>query len=416
MPEEVCQKIEKAISSSDYIRLGTILRENVITLTQVEELASRSKELKIPKLFRAARFVLSFEFIKGNLETKIGDLLQAALFIEHKLPDYMRKNRYYLPPSTTGLAYAIECDPKTGKKFILLNGIPGSYLGRGCKKVVLKCILYSDLQPEILARAEQPNLGKKEWRITQLFQGSKGLFITRALTRYTVKGIRYAAVYSQIYNRGAIYNIFDKCHEFSDREKMKMALNILTGLAALHKKNIVHRDLGIGNYLVDIGQAENPKKRKITAVISDLGRASEVAEVRGVFPQGNSLFVAPEGLFYDKMKGKEYFKTDVFAVGAMFYRIFYEKKAPWQKKRYLRDSLKKRKETYRQFLAEINADTQPRRLALLQKKTVRPLTPKEAFESLILKMVHSNPEKRGSASDLKEEMLRIYRQKELRVQ
>lgn len=410
IPPELTRKIQAAVRASNDLYLGRILKENIVTLRELEELYATAGKLKAKKLLRACRFVLGIELIKKDIETRIGDLLQTALFIEGKLPDYIKQRKYYLNSSTTNLAYTIEYDPSTKRAFILLEGVQGAYIGRGFKKTVYKSICYSSTNPEIVARASQARLKKIERQVTDLLRGSKGLFTTYTITEHTENGIRYFAIYSKIYNQGAIYKFLENCGDLSLREKMKIALDVLTGITSMHKKKIVHRDLGTGNYLVEIEGDNVLGRRKITTVISDYGLAEKVSRVKSVFAQGNALNLAPEGLFYNTMKGKQYYKTDLFAVGALLYRVFYRQNAPWQQARFRRDPLSIKREKYREFVLEIDADTKAKRIAFAVKKMKGVLTPEEAFEYLILQMVHPDPEKRGSAAQMKSEMVRICKQ------
>lgn len=403
----VAQKIENAVNNADYSYLGLVLKQNIKNIDQVAQLRKLGIKLKATKLLRAIRFTLGFELIKGTLQTKPGDLLQIALFMENNLSHYIKKGTHYLPVSATDLAYPIEYDPVTKGRFIILNNVQRALIGIGCRKKVFKCIFYSTNRPELLARAEQSLIKIREWRISQNLMGVRGLFATRALTQHSENGVNYSTIYSEIYRPGALKIIMKREVGLTVREKMKIAVDILVGLDSLHRRHIVHRDLGIENYFVNMS-AGKPDVRTIKAVIADFGHAMTTKRAVHVPAQAYVYNVAPEGLYYTTMSGAQYYRTDVFALGSALYRLFYGVAAPWQKKNYL-DTSHSVDDNYREFIAKINQVILPKHGILTKKKAATKLTAIESFELLILQMVHSDPAKRGTASELKKRMQRIYR-------
>jgi serine/threonine protein kinase len=184
---------------------------------------------------------------------------------------------------------------------------------------------------------------------------------------------------------------------------MKVALDLLTGLSTMHKKGIVHRDLGDGNYLINIPHGK-PSKRNIVACIADFGRADYAKNVAHNLVQARTTYTPPEGLYLKKMNSNDYFKSDVFALGIAFYRLFYGKLAPWQDTHYVTDTHHSLHHRYKELKARVKKGTKARRTYLANKTC----SPKQEFEYLILRMLHTNPEKRGTATQLQKKMKKIF--------
>lgn len=346
------------------------------------------------------------QFIGTKCGLKKGEFSRLSKFIRTKLPSYIKKNKYFLTKKITGQSRTIEYDPKTKKSFILLDGAKGAFLGRGAKKVVTKAILFNRSKSQIVARGEQCLPMKQELKITKRVQGLSGLFRTIAFTQHKAKGKRYNTIYTQLYSSGSLADMLNKNIRLSIHEKTKIALDILKGLESLHKKNIVHRDLGIKNYLVTISKG-TVGRRKVVAVIADLGRALPKPKAAKTAVQGNSHNVAPEGIFLKKMKGADYFATDIYAVGCAFYRLVYGERPSWTAKNYVKNTSRSESKNYKILVNKINKETKSRITYLQRKQKSSKLSKKEAFEFVTLRMVNADPKKRGTAKQLRRAMLKV---------
>lgn len=382
--------------------MGKQARKLVETRAELKRLKQFAREIKSIKLFRAARFALQLDNKRGALKVNPGEIVQIALFIETHLPKFIEKGDYYLKQSSTGLPRKLEYDPESGKTFILLDGVKGSFIGAGCRKRVVRSILYDYLHPQIVARGEQ-KLNSRELRVSKILKGGRGLFKTRALTQHSENGQEFATIYSDIINPGSFKTIAEERITFSLREKMKIAEGILRGLTTMHRRNVVHRDLGLGNYLVSITKTKSGKK-VVKGVLSDFGSSMEISRAHNVIPQANTSYTAPEGLFFQKMAGSDYFSTDVFAAGCAFYNLFYGHMPAWTKKRYLRRTSTPMEQNYKELIEKIDLITKARREELMQKKQQNLISPGDAFELLILKMLHPDHTKRGTSTELLHEM------------
>jgi serine/threonine protein kinase len=179
-------------------------------------------------------------------------------------------------------------------------------------------------------------------------------------------------------------------------------------LEALQLQGIVHKDLGGGNYLVNITKKNG--KRSIEAVISDLGSAVYVQNVKGVKAQGHSAYTAPEGLFAKRLKGKDYFSTDLYAVGCIFYRLYYWQKPQWLTSKLIKNNAPEQ-QRYKKLVRLIDKQIglRSKTLTRKQRRNTR-LNLQEQFETLILQMIQPSPAKRGSVTEIKNKLEAIYNQ------
>jgi serine/threonine protein kinase len=341
-----------------------------------------------------------------NLDLSKEGLLETVNFIETKLPELVAQKKHYFSKDSTGLPYSIEYDLDLHTCFIILEG-ENAYLGRGKKKVVYKAINYKPNDSTIVARAEDCTRNVTELNHTKNMNGAEGMFETVGFGRRKENGKRYATIYARLYNKGSLENAFRQGVKLSNYEKMKVALNILKGLESLHTAGLVHRDLGAKNYLIDVPKGK-PGKRDVVAVIADLGRTSVAADSAGTRVQANTSCTAPEGLYLDKLKGEDYYKTDIFAVGCLFYRLFYGPKAPWQDFSYVKDVKTPVAKRFHTLSHRVKAHTVPQRKKLVKLHQTEKLSPVQKFEYLILQMLHTSPEKRKTAHELRVKMEKIF--------
>ncbi len=328
---------------------------------------------------------------------------KCALFIETKLQKYVKSHKNYISKQSSGLPYSIEYDPQRKASFIVIND-KNTYIGKGKKKLVFKAIHYNHRHPKVVARATDQVKNSTEHRLTKKVHGKPGIFKTVGFGTNKKKGKHFCTIYSKLYRPGSLQDAMDNKHRLSIYEKMKAAHGVLQGLDTLHSQGIVHRDLGARNYLIDIPKGK-PGKRDVSAAVADLGRATYARRAANTKVQGNTTYTSPEGLFVKKMKGKDYYKSDVFATGCMLYRLFYGEKAPWQDRSYVKDVKGSLKSRYTTMKHRIKHATKKRRNRLFAKG--HKLSSKEQFELLILKMLHTNPDKRPTAKQLVAQMKKI---------
>jgi serine/threonine protein kinase len=396
-------ELRAACTNRDFGFLGKFAKNSIRTGQDLEKLLQFAQKEKSEQLIRATQFALGIYKKRKKLEIQTGALVQEALFIDTKLPELISKGKYFIKAGAD-LPYPIEHDYKTGLTFITLEGVKGSLIGEGYQKTITKAILYNPIDnltaPRLVARAVRQDY-KMEQLMVKKLHGAKGLLKTLSFFKRKEKEKMIAVVYSEIYTASLSY-LQSKKITFSRQEMMRLALDLLTGLSSMHKRNIVHRDLHTGNYFVNVKKYKG--KRKISAVIADFGSSRYSSHAAHLKAQNRASLTAPEGAFFEKMQGREYFATDVFAVGVLLYKLFYDTDPQWSIKAKFLYSPRPPQQNYHELYESIEQATFVQRNFLAQKRKKSKV---EDFEYLILRMVHPDPSKRGSASSLLNELKRI---------
>ncbi|MDB6081153.1 MAG: serine/threonine protein kinase [Chlamydiia bacterium] len=402
--EQTQRSISAELKAKKYDQLGMFLK-NKIDHTDAD--LAILKELALQQhanaLVRAIDATVAFKEKRSGLGISTGSFLQTALFIETSLPRYTSHNRTYLTRRETGLSHNIEYDPHTHSAFIVINGVRSAYLGKGARKTVYKSVLYNPTQPQIVARAEQQGKMDRELKISRRLRGAKGVCSMKGFGEHKKKGRQCTTIYTKLYNSGSLKSAFLNNEHFSLFEKMKIALGILEGLESMHKRGIIHRDLAAQNVFLNIPTG-NSGNRMIEAVVADFGWSNYVSKNSHEKAQANIKNSAPEGIFYQKLKGSDYFATDIYAAGLVLYHLQYEKKASWKENYNTSGSPKS---NYKKLVHTVKRDIQSKQQKLSRVKVAGKNAIKKNFEQLILRMISINPKRRGSAPQLRAQVERL---------
>jgi serine/threonine protein kinase len=308
------------------------------------------------------------------LGVKEEELKRIYTFIEKELPVQVKSGRFFFPSTVTGFTCPVEYDPATKHVFIHV----GTYLADGYSKKVTKSILYSRERSEVVACCKGPLRDLPELKITQKLQGLPGIVEAKALLKKTGS----IELMLKLYNAKSIRALYkQKSLCFSFEQKQKIANDLIIGLSSIHKKGYIHRDLHPGNCLVDIAEDKSVK-----AAICDFGKTKKREECRAICPQIIRKYRSPEGYEIKKLRPKDYNATDIYSLGCVLYKLYFEKEPPW-----FSASLSCRPES-RQRLEELLQLHAVARLKALER--VRRWTREERFEYVILKMLHPNPKLR----------------------
>lgn len=402
-------KIALLIQTQNFPFLGKAIAKHVdkdVSLDQLRKIASQYNCKPLQNAITAAESILKIDKHPG---LRVGELVQVALYVETDFQYFINQARNFLNEDQTGTPCAVEYDPKSKNTFIHL----GKKIGSGAHKTVKKSILYDRSNPEIVASCHTTLDDKKEMEVIEKLQGNPGIvegraFITHTLGLYDKTELE---IILKLYNQGSLRHIFgERKLKFTLGEKMQIALNLLQGLNAMHKRNLMHKDLHSGNFLINI--TDNGKgPRKVKAAICDFGRTLPLKECAGAEAQAFRLYLAPEGFFREKLQNHDYIRTDVYALGCNFYNLFYEMPPLWFNDKYFKyvreDNWKKKKRDQQELLHAIEEGILPRRRYLEGKKFTANLSAPERFEALILRMVNPDPQRRGTTEELLNEMQAI---------
>ncbi len=391
--------LKEDIKYGDDDHLISFLRKHVNHDLKVKTVRSIARKMRAKDLIKATNATKKSRLEKLGI-TK-GQFLSIAYFIETQTNGH----RTHYNKRDTGLSHTVEYDHKTNQYFIVLEG-SGVYLDHGAKKTVSKALCYKPDGAIVVARAEQTIEMDRELEMTKRLRGKPGLFKTLGICHHHDEtGIQYHTIYSKLYVPGSIQALVRKDYKLSLYEKARVAFGISLGLKTLHERGIVHRDLGIKNYLCSVPKGK-PGRRKITACIADFGRTEFAKDtVPSERLQGNTTYIAPEGHFFETLTEEDHYKLDVFAVGCVLYRIFYNKKAPWQDKSYVLKDPRPKEMRHREHLERVIGATAFRRNFLAQLPA---RSTKQEFEYTILRMLDTDPEDRITATEIHKAFKTIY--------
>jgi len=403
------QRLKKSLKEHNYENVAKYLKKSPVGMSKLKKLGKRYRS---SPLVRAVNATNKMTHIAKDLKLSSKKFVQSAFFCETSPITYGMKESRFFDKRKTGLPHSIEYDATTHNHFVLLDG-KKAILGKGKRKVVKKAILYDHIRPKVLARAEEQEDDKTELLITKALQGKIGLFKTHALCRMKHDKKIYNSYYSTIYRSGSLQSVFKRGDPLSPFEKLQIASQLLQGLHSMHANKIVHCDLGARNYLVNIPEGA-PGRRAVRACIADFGRAKFIKGIKTLRRvQGNTSYTAPEGLHPKRLHPTDYYHTDVFALGCVFYHLFYGQKAPWQDISYVKDTSRPLHVRYDELVSLLKQHTEARREALAAKADATGLSSEEKFEQLLLSMLHLDPKKRGQSAELSEKMKNIYQQAKL---
>lgn len=289
----------------------------------------------------------------------------------------------------------IEYDAATRQFFIHLGEDGAALIEQGYYKRVTKSILYHEAHPELVANCQGSLADLPDLKMTARLQGLPGIVEARALIEHHHGHHPGVELILKHYNANSLRTIFNTLsYSFSEKEKMKIAHDILKGLTSIHSKGFVHRDLHSGNYLVEVlGEG---MQRKVSAVITDFGKAKRARHCRGISAQAALEYRSPESVVHKGLAHDDYYSTDLYAVGCVFYKLYFGESPPWfQNSSFFQRKGPGAKKERR--MAIVRHYTEKRR-ERLQHKVVRKLaSKKERFEYMILSMIHQRPKMRKSA-------------------
>ncbi len=407
------ETLETYALAGEWQQLGHIAKaaiEDGVSINRILKLAER---IQVEPFLRALVATQNIRALSGRVGITKSELFRIALFIEAELDEArVSLNSDYLSRRKTGLERSIEYIPEANLLFIHLKDHGIDEVGRGVKKVVTKSILYDVENPEFAARCSSSYQMYNEMAALQLMQGAKGIVKLYACTeRQRKDGAVVHNILCKLYRGGALSKSISNKKRFSFKQKMDVMSDLLEGLAAIHDKGLVHRDLTTRNVLLESSSRGEGKKPRMSAVIADFGRIKHIDSANGVKVQFNSRYLAPEGIIAERLSGEDYYATDLFALGCILHKLHFEKSGPWIDKTNLKnptqpDAIKESK-----FIYDLKHYREVRLSKLILNRGYgTDLSTGDKVEHLILQLVHPEPAKRGTARAHAEAMQTIIKE------
>lgn len=389
----------------DWLSLGLMAKacvdSDISKLSALEEVAL---EVESEPFQRALRATKNISHLSSKLGITKGELFRLALFLETEFEIARGALGDYLTRRKTGLERSIEYDPESKYIFIHLKTHGLDVLGRGFKKIVTKSILYDVEQPEVVARCSSQISMHQEIAALKQMQGAAGIVKLYASTqRLTDGNVKVYNLMCKLYRGGTLDKALKQNYTFTLQQKLDMALDLLMGLSELHARELVHRDVTSRNVLIDYEKHGMRKSREIHAVIADLGQTKSIndIETNALKAQVNANYIPPEALIPERIGGRAYFATDVYALGCVFHELLHSKKGPWIDKKNLHNPLQPAAVKEAKFIYDLQHYRKNRLSKLKANKQTEPKKlARERFEKLIIKMINPDATRRGKVTTL----------------
>ncbi len=228
--------------------------------------------------------------------------------------------------------------------------------------------------------------------------------ITEKLIQNTIKTLKISKngslidqdgneIYYQISNFME-YNLYNAVIEnkINYYESYLIALKVLIGVCSLHKIGIAHRDIKLGNIMLNLGKEE--------IKIIDFGFIDKVEKNKNYVSLGTKKYAAPE-LFFSKVNDKNLLSTDIYSLGILFFTLF---TGLGNLMNFLNEgSLKKN--CFENRLKYLNGLKNRTEIQLLPYETQET---RELFLNLTKQMLSIEPEERPTINEVLERMTGIF--------
>jgi serine/threonine protein kinase len=337
--------------------------------------------------------------LRDSLGISRAKLFKIALYIETKFHPQLKKKAFYLEKSRSGLARAVEYDPKTKLTFIHLNG----HVGTGCHKKVTRSIIYDKHNPELVANLTFMDPNKVELGVIRKLKNQPGIATTYAITKHKEghKKKKVSCVMQKLYTGGSLYGYLYAPGRLTKNEIMLVSRDLAQGLETIHKHDFIHRDMHGGNFIVDLKVDPKTKKQRYYAVITDFGQALSPKEAKAKAPriQVPHRWNAPEA-FWRKKTNIDPKAAEVYALGITLYHLYFGTVPEWGRKEDFSPMPKsdKRKVIFRKRLArKIDRYINGRKQDLGDGVHDR-------FAKLVLSMCHPSQYHRPTAHEVRQQI------------
>lgn len=307
----------------------------------------------------------------------------------------------------------------TGSLYVVMD-VLGQALGNGATKVVTRAV---ELQTgEIVALVKSQTLFHKtenerekillshrsfvqSWRESEFLmqlKGTPGIISFSERIPFEREGIRYLFLVEKRYEDGSLQTYLKRVIEdkikVADHEKraIAIALQLLTGLCQLRNLWIIHRDIKPHNILCDWTDPAYPQavlcdfNTACTMLETNLHKKLAFSDLYGA-PEYVRVYIRLQELGEEALAAVCSFAIDIWAMGLVFYQLFFLEKLPW-------DSDSPTEEEIQKVRARVSS---------LQEGWIPKKFASHRFYPLISQMLRIDPKERITASQALEECQRL---------
>lgn len=233
--------------------------------------------------------------ISCNLDRN--EVYEIVKFIENDFSSYLAQGLFYLSKDITGLAYDLEYDSNTNLYFIHLKQLIGS----GMLKDVYRSVLYGIVHPQVVATAVSRNsaINESEIEVIKALQHIERVLHLITITESLVGEGMETRLITAYYDGGNLTDEYKK--EFSLKEKISLAKDLLEALKDTHTAGYAHNDVHMGNVLLEKNSHPLLKDVRYRLVLADWGNAvkltsqNEYVKKRDIYAAAVTLY----GLFHE---------------------------------------------------------------------------------------------------------------------
>lgn len=362
-----------------------------------------------------------------------GELLRHALFMEWTLATVVPLEDAFYHLTKTGLLNSLQVDGKARNFYVIAHPLRSvlqeKEIDSTFKRVMTGAEVRADHYdhlPEIVAclhtkiedltmktiRQDVKNT-HREIEFCREFSGKRGIAEFRTATQFAVKNVPRLSMIFTMRTGNLSNRVFKDPRPITFPELVIVLKDLLAGLATIHTAFAIHADFKPPNILLQMDQ----RGLIIKAEICDFGIAFRNAGERKkmhlpvtmhVGNYGTVLFTAPE-LYGNSNFAGDFYALDIWALGAVFYELYYRKQLPWSKliEEHEKNNFDKEAQKYKDVGELQRAQTALKKcieaeieapFAILARKPKR--EPAEQYQYIILSMLRLAPEKRAGHAEL----------------
>lgn len=207
-----------------------------------------------------------------DIGLSFSEVKQIVYFIENHLSEFVFQSDYYIDKNISGLPCDIEYDPSTDLLFIHLNcAVPG----KSKKKALKKAIQYDVENSKIVVviTSKESEALKAEIIIINQLQHIDGVIRLLSAQEHVKEDLNIQEMIIPFYEKRDLKSLTRR--DFSLREKISFAVDLMQILQEIHAEGIIHDDIHMGNLILEKNKKNN-KNIRYSLVLIDFEKARAV--------------------------------------------------------------------------------------------------------------------------------------------
>lgn len=182
----------------------------------------------------------------------------------------------------------------------------------------------------------------RETKFLRILRGSNGIIRQYEVVVFNENGEKNLYQICELFDSQELYKVLDKMNssnahfQISNAELIDMTRNMLEGLAAIHKANIIHHDIKQDNILVSLATSNEPAEARIIDFDLSCFTTEDAQKKRCPIstcsaPEYCKVFYEVDGKNHSSLIPVTTPAIDVWAMGCLLYLLFFKSDMPWLK-------------------------------------------------------------------------------------